>query len=254
MNRSRQDGIAVALLLLAVVSVLAMTWTGGSDALAADDTALWSSSDVLAQIQPGLVNEELRQTAEGELERIREALGSQSINYAHERAFRVYSLISVDIINMFEEMGSLGDCISTDYRWHIPLVSGGLTTGTAKLAADKDGAWHVASYGTAQLQEYTLLTDLSKISKVLTIEGLTNVTDIKVAYLPLYRTTMLYIKADGQEYAMAVSEARFTDIAMGKIYTAKDFVAAFEAAFGKPVPFKGPLEDLPIGVKGSKAE
>ncbi len=256
MKTSKKTGITVALLLLAVVPLLATTWFGpDARAVAADDTTLWSTSDVLTEIRPGLNNDKLRTTAEGELECIRRTLENEGISYAHEQAFRIYSMVDVDIIKQFEEKGSLGECISTDYRWNVPLVSGKLTTGTAKLAADKDGTWSVVSYGSAQLEECALLSNLSKISELLADNGLKNVTDIKAAYLPLYRTTMLYIRADGQEYAMAANEARFTDIETYKVYTAKEFVAAFERAFGRLVPYvRTPLEEIPIGVNGSKAK
>jgi hypothetical protein len=164
MKTSKNVGIAVVVLLVALVPLLIATWLGpNARAMATDDTTVWATSDVLTKIQPGLNNDELRTTAAAELECIRKTLDSEGISYAFERAFRIYSLVDVDVIKKFEEKGSLGECISTDYKWHIPLISGKLTTGTAKLAVDTDGTWRVASYGNAQLEEGALLSNLSKI-------------------------------------------------------------------------------------------
>lgn len=257
MRLSKEGVIGIAVLLLIVAPLLATVWsTPNAQAYDSDSASLWASPDVLAKIQPGLESESLKQIAEIKLERIKKNLENQSIAYSHERAYRIYSMTNADIITPLAEGGSLGDCISSDYEWYVPLVSGRLTVGTAKLSPNEDGTWRVASYGDAHKEECSLLGDLSKISKLLAAEGLKNVTDIKAAYLPIYHTTMLYIKADGQEYAMVTSEARFTDIVTGKLYTAKDFVDAFERAFGRPVPIDpmtSPFEWL-FGVTGVKTK
>jgi len=257
MKVSKKNAIAIAVLLLVVAPLVITVWaTPNAQARDTEAASLWSSSDVLASIQPGLGSESLKQVAETKLDLIKKNLENQGIAYAHEQAYRIYSMANPDIITALAENGSLGDCISSDFAWYVPLVSGRFTVGTAKLSPKEDGSWRVASYGDTHKEESSLLGDLSNISKLLASEGLKNVTDIKAAYLPIYHTTMLYIKADGQEYAMAAGEARFTDIVTGKLYTAKDFAGAFERAFGRPVPFDpktSPLE-WPVGVTGAKTK
>lgn len=250
MIRIRKGLSSLAILLLVVASLVAtVQLTSDAQAVGLDESMLWASADVRAEICPGLNDNALRQISDSGLARIRKHLG-EGTGYSYDRAYRVYSLSNVDVINAFNEKGSLCQCISPEFKWNVPLIAGKQTTGTATLTL-RDKTWCVSSFGDAPSGEVSLLGDLNKMEALLTDKGLSNITQIKAVYLPLYHITMLYICSDGEEYAMAVNEARFTDIETYEIYTAKQFIDALEKAFGKPVP-QDPKEPVIYGLPGSK--
>lgn len=245
MKASRIIVVTLAVLLLAAVPMWVSAWSApDAQAAAADSSHIWSTPKVLAEAQPGLTNEGLKQIADSKLERIRKNMSGEGalnrqdtqINFSYPQAYRVYSMAERDIINGYDEKGSLGECISSEYRWYVPLVSGEKTVGTGRLAEREDGSWGLVAYGEVSEEECSLLGNLDQIEAMIARKGLENVTEIKAARLPYYFTIMLYVYADGDEYAALTSQSKFIDLQSHELYSAKDFVGAIEKAFGRIVP------------------
>lgn len=248
-GKKSEISFVVVLFLVTASLVVAAQLTSSAEAASLDDSMLWASVNVKSAITPGLSDSTLRQISDNKLAMVKNHLGKE-VSYSYEQAYRVYTLSNVDIINAFYEKGSLSYCISPDFTWNIPLISGKQTVGTATLSP-KDEAWHLSSYGDAPVGEVSSLSDLDKMIALLANKELVNITEIKAVYLPIYRFTILHICSNGEEYVMAVSEVRFADIKTHEIYTVESFINALEKAFGKPVP-RDPNEPIFYGIPGVK--
>jgi hypothetical protein len=147
--------------------------------------------------------------------------------------FQLFILTNPDLVAEFQRVGNLGDCIGNDYVWKVPLMSGGYTSAVATLAETEAQHWKVGDFGIkTKEEEYGLLGDAGRIAELLAVEKLQDISDAKAVALPMYHTSILYVRAADQEYAVVLSPVRFADLVVHKAYRAEDLVGALEAAFG----------------------